>query len=142
MMRYEKLKPQLSIDVAFVFLLALFYFILNVNMPILRPDLKVLFYASYILLALGVLVLFLIFSMNPRLALLTHIGAFPFMNVFYLFLKWLPEVVRKVVGEPPYGMSPATFFSNLLAYLLLLLGYLFGQLALYLHGRRVEVAPV
>lgn len=142
MMRYEKLKPQLSIDVAFVFLLALFYFILNVNMPILRPDLKVLFYASYILLALGVLVLFLIFSMNPRLALLTHIAAFPFMSVFYLFLKWLPEVVRKVVGEPPYGMSPGTFFSNLLAYLLLLLGYLFGQLALYLHERRVEVAPV
>lgn len=139
MIRYTGLKFQVAVDVAFVFILAPLYFILRSSLPLLQYEVKVLFSASYVMLMLSILVLFLIFGMNQKFALLTHVALFPMLSIFYLFLKWMPDAIRKVGGMPPYGSDPGMFSANMLAYLIVLFGYFIGQLVLYLHEQ--ELVP-
>jgi hypothetical protein len=135
MFKYVVPKLQLAVDGIFAVILAIFYLILRSSLRALEAELNVLFLASYISLGLGALMLYLIFSMNSRAALFAHATLFPTLGTFYLFLKWMPDVIKGAEGVALYGADPVAFSGSVLVYLILLFGFFASQLTLYLYRK-------
>lgn len=131
MLKPRALKLQLAVDGAFAGILAAFYLGLRVQLRPLGAELGSLFLASYISLGLGLVLLYLTFGINPKLALGMHAMTFPLLGTFYLFLKWLPAVLTS--GSLLEGVDPVVFSGTLLVYLILLFGFLLAQFQLYLR---------
>lgn len=113
-------KPQLLTDIAFGIALAVLYIIFSLSLRGIQSEVNALFLASYALLGLGALVLYLVFSANPNLALFLHIFTFPLFSLFNLFLKWVPGAIG--------GSTDVQVLSSLiLVYVLLLLGFFVVQ---------------
>lgn len=113
-------KPQLLADIAFGIALAVLYIIFSLALRGIQSEVNALFLASYALLGLGALVLYLVFSANPNLALFLHIFTFPLFSLFNLFLKWVPDAI----GE---DTDVQVLSSLILVYVLLLLGFFVVQ---------------
>lgn len=113
-------KPQLLADIAFGIALAVLYIIFSLSLRGIQSEVNALFLASYALLGLGALVLYLIFSANPNLALFLHIFTFPLFSLFNLFLKWVPGAIGG-------GTDVQVLSSLILVYVLLLLGFFVVQ---------------
>lgn len=115
-------KLQLMVDAAFGVALAMLYLIFSLTLSEIQSEVNALFLASYALLGLGALVLYLIFSANPNLALLVHTWLFPLFCLLNLFLRWMPSVI--VIGGAPLGGADVnTFSGGVLIYVLLLFAF-------------------
>lgn len=113
-------KPQFLADIAFGIALAVLYIIFSLALKGIQSEVNALFLASYALLGFGALALYLVFSANRNLALLLHILIFPFLSLFNLFLKWMPDAI----GE---GADVRVLSSLILVYVLLLLVFFIVQ---------------
>ncbi|MBA7606582.1 hypothetical protein ES703_13732 [subsurface metagenome] len=113
-------KPQLMVDIAFGEALGVLYIIFSLSLRGIQSEVNALFLASYALLGLGALVLYLVFSANPNLALLLHIFTFPLFSLFNLFLKWVPDAIGR-------GADVQVLSSLILVYVLLLLAFFVVQ---------------
>lgn len=119
----ERLRPKrgLAIDLVFAAVLTVLYIGFSSKLGRIQSDVNILFLASYLFLFLGVLLLLMISEMNPTLATVIHIGAFPFLSLIFLFAKWLPAVMPKLDG------MELSLSLGLLAYVLALIASLFVQ---------------
>jgi len=113
-------KPQLMVDIAFGEALGVLYIIFSLSLRGIQSEVNALFLASYALLGLGVLALYLVFNANSNLALFLHIFIFPLFSLFNLFLKWVPDAIGR-------GTDVQVLSSLILVYVLLLLGYFVVQ---------------
>lgn len=113
-------KLQLMVDIAFGGALGVLYIIFSLSLRGIQSEVNALFLASYALLGLGALALYLVFSANPSFALLLHIFIFPLFSLFNLFLKWMPNTIG--------GDTDVQVLSSLiLVYVLLLLAFFVVQ---------------
>jgi len=113
-------KPQLLADIAFGIALTVLYIIFSLSLRGIQSEFNALFLASYALLGLGALALYLVFSANPNLALFLHIFIFPLFSLFNLFLRWVPDTIG--------GDTDVQVLSSLiLVYVLLLLAFFVVQ---------------
>ena len=113
-------KLQLLADIAFGIALAVLYIIFSLSLRGIQSEFNALFLASYALLGLGVLALYLVFSANPNLALFLHIFIFPLFSLFNLFLRWVPDTIGG-------GTDVQVLSSLILVYVLLLLAFFVVQ---------------
>jgi hypothetical protein len=120
-------------DAIFAVILAIWFVALYFNIPQrIRPEVGTLFVASYILLGTGALSFYLLSNMNYRLASLVHMGILPFVGVFYLFGRWMPDVIPRVAG------IEGEFSLAVLPYVLVLFAFLIVQLLLHLSEPEPE----
>ena len=113
-------KLQLVADVAFGIALAVLYVGFSLTLKDIQSEINALFLASYVLLGLGVLVFYLVFVANSKLAFLLHVWIFPLFSTFNLFLRWMPGVMVSVINVQA--------LSNLiLVYVLLLFAFFVTQ---------------
>ena len=121
-------KPQLLADIAFGIALAALYILFSFVLRGFQSEVNALFLASYALLGLGALALYLVFSTNPNLALSLHVLVFPLFSLFNLFLKWVPSVID--------GVASFQVLSGLiLVYILLLFMFFVVQFILRTRWR-------
>lgn len=113
-------KLQLVADVAFGIALALLYVGFSLTLKDIQSEINALFLASYALLGLGVLVFYLVFMTNSKLALLFHVWIFPLFSIFNLFLRWMPDAVVRVTDVQALS-------SLILVYVLLLFAFFITQ---------------
>jgi len=132
-MRYPLPKFQLKIDVIFIGALVVLHAILRQCFAGIRPEIGDLFFASYLLVGLGAFILYLVFSLNPKLALNLHAGVFPLLALLYLFLRWIPEVIGSD-GPLPAGVDAQIFSGVLLVYILLLFAFFLVQFIVRARG--------
>ena len=137
MPRHRALRFQLAVDVVFAAILAIFYLGLRAQLRPLEAELGSLFLAGYISLALGVVLLYLVFDLNQKLAMFMHAMIFPLLGTFYMFLKWLPKILE-TPESPLKGASPTAFSGSLLIFLILLFGFLLAQFQLYVRRKELE----
>ena len=127
-LRWPALKPQLFSDGITALVLTIFFFVGSKSTTLV--DLGRLFVCTYAALALGLLLLYLLLDVNPKLAFFAHVVAFPFVSVFYLFLRWLPDIS----GEATLSDNAHQLFGSILVYVVLLIGFLLANFYLYLRG--------
>ena len=127
-LRWAVLKPQLFSDGITALLLAIFFSVGSRSATLVGLDR--LFVCTYAALALGLLFLYLLLDVNPKLAFFAHVVAFPFVSIFYLFLRWLPSIS----GEALLRGSAHQLFGSILVYVVLLIGFLLANFYLYLRG--------
>lgn len=120
-------KFQLATDVLFLLALGAIHVVLSQYLAEIRSEINVLFIASYLLLALGALTLYLVFSVNSKLALNLHIWIFPLLALLNLFLRWIPNVIG-TDGSLPTSVNVQIFSGGLLVYVLALFAFFFVQL--------------
>jgi heme/copper-type cytochrome/quinol oxidase subunit 3 len=96
----------------------------------LSSEINFLFLFTYLILGAGLLILYLLLNMNPKLSLAIHAGFFPVFSILYLFLKWMPSVIS-VNGVPLNGGDPMIFSAGLFMYLLFLMAFLGTQIYFY-----------
>lgn len=125
-------KRRFVIDATFAVALGILFWAMYPNLQTIQREVGVLFVASYILLGLGALIFYLVAGMNYRVASLAHVGTFPFLSIFYLFGKWMPDVITKVQGEEE------ALSLGILAYVLILVVFLVSQLLLHLSEPEPE----
>ena len=113
-------KLQLMVDAAFGIALAVLYIIFSLAMGDIQSEVNALFLASYALLGLGALVLYLVFNANPNFALFLHILIFPLFSLFNLFLRWVPGAMASVTDFQ-------TLSGLILVYVLLLFAFFVVQ---------------
>ncbi|MCD6248152.1 MAG: hypothetical protein J7J17_01690 [Hadesarchaea archaeon] len=99
-------------------------------MQAVQREIEILFIASYALLGLGVLIYYLLAEMNFHVASLAHVGIFPIVGLFYLFGRWMPNVI--VALEPG---DEVKFSLILLLYVLTLTSFLVSQFFIHLRSR-------
>ncbi|MEA1904307.1 MAG: hypothetical protein U9M97_00270 [Candidatus Hadarchaeota archaeon] len=120
-------------DAIFAVILAIWFVALYFNFSQrIRPEVGALFAASYVLIGTGDLVFYLLSGMNYRLASLVHAGTLPFVGIFYLFGRWMPDVIPKVGG------IEVEFSLGILVYVLVLIAFLVVQLVLHLSEPEPE----
>ncbi len=119
-------------DAIFAVILAAWLGVLYFNLQEIRPEVGTLFAASYILLGIGALVFYLLSGMNYRLASLVHVGTLPFVGIFYLFGRWMPDVIPEVEG------IEGEFSLAVLLYVLVLIAFLIVQLVMHLSEPEPE----
>lgn len=90
-------KPQLVADIAFGIALAVLYVGFSLTLKDIQSEVNALFLASYALLGLGVLVFYLVFAANSKLAFLLHVWIFPLFSTLNLFLRWMPGAIVSVI---------------------------------------------
>ena len=127
-LRWPALKPQLFSDGVTALLLAIFFSVGSRSATLV--GLGWLFVCTYAALALGLLFLYLLLDVNPKLAFFAHVVAFPLVSIFYLFLRWLPDIS----GEALLRGSAHQLFGSILVYVALLIGFLLANFYLYLRG--------
>lgn len=132
-MRYPLPKFQLKIDVIFIGALVVLHAILRQCLAEIGSEIGVLFLASYLSVGLGAFILYLVFSLNPKLALNLHAGVFPLLALLYLFLRWIPEVIGSD-GPLPAGVDAQIFSGVLLVYILLLFAFFLVQFIMRARG--------
>lgn len=108
------------VDVAFGIALAVLYVGFSLTLINIQSEINALFLASYALLGLGVLVFYLVFMTNSKLALLFHVWIFPLFSTFNLFLRWMPDAMGRVTDV--HALS-----SLILVYVLLLFAFFVTQ---------------
>ena len=113
-------KLQLMVDIAFGEALGVLYLIFSLSLRGIQSEVNALFLASYALLGLGALALYLVFNANPSLALHLHIFIFPLFSLFNLFLRWMPDTIDR-------GTDVPVLSSLTLVYVLLLLTFFVVQ---------------
>ena len=113
-------KLQLMVDIAFGEALGVLYLIFSLSLRGIQSEVNALFLASYALLGLGALALYLVFNANPSLALHLHIFIFPLFSLFNLFLRWMPDTIDR-------GADVQVLSSLTLVYVLLLLTFFVVQ---------------
>jgi len=125
-----KLNRRITVDVIFVAILTLLFWITRSSMQAVQREIEILFIASYALLGLGVLIYYLLAEMNFHVASLAHVGIFPIVGLFYLFGRWMPNVI--VALEPG---DEVKFSLILLLYVLTLTSFLVSQFFIHLRSR-------
>lgn len=113
-------KLQLMVDAAFGIALAVLYIIFSLAIGDIQSEVNALFLASYALLGLGALVLYLVFNANPNFALFLHVFIFPLFSLFNLFLRWVPGAMGSVTDSQ-------TLSGLILVYVLLLFAFFVVQ---------------
>lgn len=126
MFKLPKNKYSFATDLIFAILLGLLYLSLHFKLPGIKEEVNKLFLAAYLLLGLGILILYLASEMNPRLASIIHIGLFPFSNLIFLFVKWFPNVIPQIE-------KTETFSLGILAYVFLLIAYF--NIQIFIHRK-------
>jgi len=121
-------KRRLAMDAVFAIALAILFWAMYSNLQTIRPEVG----ASYALLGLGALIFYLVAGMNYRFASLTHVGTFPFLSIFYLFGKWMPDAITKLQGEE------VAFSLGILVHVLILVAFLVSHLLLHLNEPEPE----
>ncbi len=113
-------KLQLMADAAFGIALAVLYITFSLALREIQSEVNALFLASYALLGLGALALYLVFSANPNLALSLHVLMFPLFSLFNLFLRWVPSAMDSLTDFQ-------TLSGLILVYVLLLFAFFVVQ---------------
>lgn len=129
MFKFLRAKRRFAADLAFAVVLGLFYWSFRWKLPNIGPEVDKLFLAAYIFLGVGILILYLASDMNPKLASIVHVGLFPFLNLAFLFVKWMPDAVSSV-GEV------RTLSLGMLVYVLMLMAYF--NIQLLVHRKEPE----
>ncbi len=107
-------------DAAFGIALAVLYITFSLALREIQSEVNALFLASYALLGLGALALYLVFSANPNLALSLHVLMFPLFSLFNLFLRWVPSAMGNLTDFQ-------TLSGLILVYVLLLFAFFVVQ---------------
>lgn len=92
---------------------------------LIRLEIVVLSITSFTFLGIGIIFLYLVGDMNPKFASFLYICFFPITSMIFLLTKWLPSVLPKL------GNQISTFIACILGYILIMVGYLFGQFYIY-----------
>jgi hypothetical protein len=103
-------------DAAFGIALVVLHVSFSLVLKEIPAEVNALFLASYALLGLGALVLYLVLSVNQNLALSLHVWIFPLFSLFNLFLRWVPVAIAGVADV-------RTLSGLILVYVLLLFAF-------------------